>query len=161
LMRCAVSDPVTDAAAAGKIPWSRVPRWQALLAADPQGTRESLSVMQEGIVPPSCPVCGSTGYINVGAADSPDPVLRICDRCGLSSRPAPVFRRWRGQPVHMPDLNWTPGRADFVDGPAFVVDTDRPYITIHCGPPAPLPEPPRPQDILAAAGLAHLWIGDL
>jgi hypothetical protein len=100
-----------------------------------------------------CGACGSDQYVEVYVFSSAGPISRVCTSCGASDRPEqPVhFRMWRGRPEYMAAPGWTPGDADFLDGPAFVIDDEPPYVTIWCGPPAPHPLPPTPEEIIAGA----------
>lgn len=103
-----------------------------------------------------CQQCGGTELVDVHSFSQLDPILRICERCGLRARVQPSFRRWRGEPVHMVDPGWTPGPAREATSYEDIYDALRegtwpPTITVYCGPPAPCPAVPTPAEILASA----------
>lgn len=156
---------LNEAIADGKFPSSRRQVWQAMWAADPDGTREVLDRMALGITPAPtgrCGQCGGTDLVDVCVLSSAGPIRTVCTTCGRTDRAGRpvVFRRWVGQPTYMVDPAWTPAPARVISHPGEATSTRPPVCTVMCGPPAPLPDPPSPRDILVSAGLAHLWAGD-
>lgn len=102
-----------------------------------------------------CRACGSGDYAEISSWGE-EQTQRMCADCG-DRRPAPVrFRVWRGDPVHYT-------RIEVVQGGLMPVSRrnlrpswpPRPHLTVWCGPPAPRPLPPTPEELLIAAGLGE------
>lgn len=96
-----------------------------------------------------CARCGGDDFASVMSAESPGPVGEFCVTCGSAQPGRAEFRRWRGEPVYMVHPDWTPGDARMLtaDLPARCAPT----LVVWCGPPAPHPLVPTPEQLLHAA----------
>jgi hypothetical protein len=100
----------------------------------------------------NCPRCGSDDGIDVTTLDQAYSRY-ICGSCGLGYQDVPFY--WV-KPYSPPRqmLYHRPARW-FTDIEIQEPLSDRPYImaVVYCGPPAPFPPVPTPDQILRAAGM--------
>lgn len=96
-----------------------------------------------------CPRCGSWEFLDVSGLDERPMTSLICAECGMAWTHV-RFRKHRYSP---PDrLIITPPVAFLRNPEMQTMDFD--VTLIYCGPPAPCPSVPTPEDILfAASGL--------
>lgn len=100
-----------------------------------------------------CPHCGSDAIIEIFAL-SEVYGSHMCGGCRRNAVAAVVFRSWRGRRVEMVHPSWVIPVPRVIGHPEEVTSAWPPTLTVWCGPDAPFPDPPSPEDILAVCGIS-------